>query len=190
MNGVSNIRTGDPKIDKAPNQLTIASGISKWCTISGSEVNTKLHRSVNSAVISETSTRKEVVSVLLLREKNTIRCGGDLKAKEVTKGTQIRHKECLTEMPLHKINVLRVIARDDHVIDIEKKKGATTRGSVDKESRIVVTGCKTSIDDNRGETLKPGPRSLLKAIERTPQPTNQAIRNRVSWRWLHIDFLS
>jgi hypothetical protein len=69
MNGVSNIRTGDPKIDKAPNQLTIASGISKWCTISGSEVNTKLHRSVNSAVISETSTRKEVVSVLLLREK-------------------------------------------------------------------------------------------------------------------------
>jgi hypothetical protein len=93
-------------------------------------------------------------------------------------------------MPLHKINVLRVIARNDHVIDIEKKKGATTRGGVDKESRIVFTGRKTSIDDNKGEMLKPGPRSLLKAIERTAQPTNQAIRNRVSWRWLHIDFLS
>jgi hypothetical protein len=60
-------------------------------------------------------------------------------------------------MPLHKINVLRVIARDDHVIDIEKKKGATTRGSVDKESRIVVTGCKTSIYDNRGENAQTRP---------------------------------
>jgi hypothetical protein len=84
---VSNIRTGDPKIVKAPNMLTIASGISKWCTVSGSEVNTKLYRSVNSAVISECSMRKEVLSVLLLREKNTIRCGGDLKTKEVTKMT-------------------------------------------------------------------------------------------------------
>ena len=52
MNRVSNIRTGDHKIDKAPNKLTIASGISKWCTVSGSEVNIKLHRSVNSVVIS------------------------------------------------------------------------------------------------------------------------------------------
>jgi len=141
-------------------------------------------------VISESSTGKEVLSVLLLREKDTIRCGGDLKTKEVTKGTQIRHKECLTETLLHKINVLGIIARDDHVIDIEKKKGATTRGSVNKKSRIVITWRKTSIDDNRGETLKPGPRSLLEAVERTAQPTNQAIRNRVSWRWLHIDFLS
>ena len=86
MNRVSNIRTGDPKIDKTPNKLTIASGINKWCTISGSKVNIKLHRSVNSAVISESSMRKEVLSVLL-REKNTIRCGGDLKTKEVTKRT-------------------------------------------------------------------------------------------------------
>ena len=67
MNRVSNIRTGDPKIDKAPNKLTIASGISKWCTVSGSEVNIKLHRSVNSAAISESNTRKELLSVLLPR---------------------------------------------------------------------------------------------------------------------------
>jgi hypothetical protein len=87
MNKVSNIRMGDPKIGKVPNKLTIASGISKWCTISGSKVNIELHRSVNSAVISESYIRKEVLSVLLLREKNTIRCGGDLKTKEVTKRT-------------------------------------------------------------------------------------------------------
>jgi hypothetical protein len=79
MNRVSNIRTGDPKIDKTPNKLTIARGIKKWCTISGSEVNTKFHRSVNGAVINESSMRKKVLSVLLPREKNTIRCGGDLK---------------------------------------------------------------------------------------------------------------
>jgi hypothetical protein len=85
MNRVSIIRTDDPKIDKDPNKLTIVSGINKWCTISGSEVNTKLNRSVNNAVISESNTRKEVLSVLLLREKNTIKCGGDLKTKEVTK---------------------------------------------------------------------------------------------------------
>jgi hypothetical protein len=77
-------------------------------------------------------------------------------------------------MLLYKINVLRVIiAREDHVIDIgKKKKGATTRGGVDKKSRIMVTRRKTSIDDNRGEMLKPGPRSFLKVIERMAQPTN------------------
>ena len=69
MNRVSNIRTVDPKIDKAPNKLMIASGISKWCTVSGSQVNTMLHRSVNSAAISENNTRKEIMGVLLLREK-------------------------------------------------------------------------------------------------------------------------
>jgi hypothetical protein len=121
MNIVRNIRMGDPKIDKAPNNLTIVSWINKGCAVSGSEVNTKLHRSINSAMISESSTRKEILSVLLLREKNTIRCGGDLKTKEVTKRTQIRHEECLTETLLHKGNGLRVITRDDHVIDIEKK---------------------------------------------------------------------
>jgi hypothetical protein len=81
MNRVSNIRMGDPKIDKTPNKLTIARGIKKWCTVSGLEANTKFHRSVNRAVISESSMRKKVLSVLLLGEKNTIRCGGDLKTK-------------------------------------------------------------------------------------------------------------
>jgi hypothetical protein len=75
------------------------------------------------------------------------------------------------------------------IINIKKKKGATTR-SVDKKSRIVVTRLEASIDDNRGKTLKPSPRSLLKAIEGTTQPTNKSIRHRISWGWLHIDFLS
>jgi hypothetical protein len=51
---------------------------------------------------------------------------------------------------------------------------------VDKERGVVVAGLKTSISDNRGEALKPGPRSLLEAVERATQPTNHAIQNRVS----------
>jgi len=135
---------GDPKTYKAPNKLTIASGISKWCTVSWSEVNTKLHRTW----------------VL-----------------------------CLTKTLLHKGNVLRFVTCDDHVIDIEKKC-ATTRRNVNKESRIMVTRLEASIDDNKGETLKPSMRSLLKTIERMMQLTNHPIRNIVPWRWLYIDFLT
>ena len=61
---------------------------------------------------------------------------------------------------------------------------------MDKKSRIVVTRLEASIDDNRGKTLKPSPRSLLKAIEGMSQLTNKTIRHRVTWGWLHIDFLS
>jgi hypothetical protein len=134
--------------------------------------------------------RKEVLSILFPREKNTIRCGGDLNPKEVTKRTQIRHEKYLIKTLLHKGNVLRVVTHDDHVIDIEKKESATTRRSVNKESRIMVTRREASIDDNRGETLEPSTRSLLKTIEGTTQPTNHPIRNRVLLRWLHIDFLT
>jgi hypothetical protein len=75
--------------------------------------------------------------------------------------------------------VLRIVTRDDHVIDIEKK-GATMRRSVDEKSRIVVTRLEASIDDNRGKTLKPSSRSLLKAIEGTTQLTNKTIRHRIT----------
>jgi hypothetical protein len=44
------------------------------------------------------------------------------------KRTQIL--ELLIETLLHKCNMLRIVTHDDHVIDIEKKKGATTRRGV------------------------------------------------------------
>jgi hypothetical protein len=65
-------------------------------------------------MISESSMRNKVLSVLLLREENTIRGGGDLKSKELTKRTQIRHQKFLTETLLHKSNVLRIITCDNH----------------------------------------------------------------------------
>jgi hypothetical protein len=46
-------------------------------------MNTKLHRGVNSAMITKRNTRKDVLNVLLLVELDTIRHGGDLNTKEV-----------------------------------------------------------------------------------------------------------
>ena len=91
---------------------------------------------------------------------------------------------------LHKINELRIITSNDHIINIEKKKRATTRGRMDKESGVVIAGLKASISDNREEALKLGARSLLEAVERATQTANHAIRNRVSWRWLHVNLLT
>jgi hypothetical protein len=45
---------------------------------------------------------------------------------------------------LHKIKVLRIIACDDHVIDIEKK-GTTTRGSMDKKTGSWSLGIKLAL---------------------------------------------
>jgi hypothetical protein len=61
---------------------------------------------------------------------------------------------------------------------------------VNKKSRIMVAGFKASINDNRGEVLKPGPRSLFEAIKRTTQTANHASRDRIPRRWLHVDLLT
>jgi hypothetical protein len=73
---------------------------------------------------------------------------------------------------------LRVITDDDHVINIYKKKGPPMRRIVNKESTVVITGFEASIDDDGGEALKPGTRSLLEPIERTLQTTNHDRRSR------------
>src|SRR6185503_21184819 len=96
----------------------------------------------------------------------------------------------LTKTCLHKGNVLRIISCDDHVINIKKEKSTTTRGSVNKERRIMSTGRKASSSDHRGKTLKPSTRSLLEAIKRAAKTTNHTLRDRIPrWR-LHIHFLT
>jgi hypothetical protein len=49
------------------------------------------------------------------------------------KRTKISHKKLLTETGLNKRNVFKVVTSDDHVIDMEQKKGSITRGGVDKQ---------------------------------------------------------
>ena len=106
-------------------------------------------------MIGESSKREEILNILLLREINAIRRGRDLKTKEVMKGAEIGHQELVTETLLHKVNELRIITYDDHLTNIEKQR-AITRVRVNKERRIIVIRCKTSINDNRGEVLKSG----------------------------------
>ena len=57
-NWVRDVRASDPKIDKAPDKMVVASGVLKRLTISRPKVNTKLHRSIHHALISETSASK------------------------------------------------------------------------------------------------------------------------------------
>ena len=96
--------------------MAVASGILKRLTISRPKVNTKLHRNIHRALISETSASKDILNVLLLGEVVALRSRSDLNPKEVTKRTQIRHQELLTETLLHKGNVLRVISSNEVVI--------------------------------------------------------------------------
>ena len=91
VNSMGDVRTSDPKVDKTTNKMPVVSRIGKRLTISGSQLNTKLHGCANSAVIGESSMREKILNVLLLGEVDAIRRGRNIKTKEVTKRTQIRH---------------------------------------------------------------------------------------------------
>jgi hypothetical protein len=67
----------DPKVNKTPNKVTIASGVVKRVTFSGTQVNTELHRCINNAVASESNTRENVMYIPLLVEVDTNKYGTD-----------------------------------------------------------------------------------------------------------------
>jgi hypothetical protein len=48
---------------------------------------------------------------------------------------------------------------------------------------------KTNNCDHRGKTLKPSPRSLLKAIKGATKVTNHTLRDRISRWWTHVNVL-
>jgi hypothetical protein len=154
------------------------------------EAGLELHRSLNSSLITKNNTIKEILDILLLRDKKSISSAGNLNPKKVAKRTKICHKKMLTKMGLNKGNVLRVIASDDHVVNIEEKKSPPTRRSVKKQQGIMSTRRKTSSSHHRGEALKPGARGLFQTIKRAPKTTNHAIRDRVPWERLHVNLLT
>jgi hypothetical protein len=133
---------------------------------------------------------KEVLDILFLGDKKSIRSGGNLNPKKVAKRTKIHHKKILTKMSLNKSNVLRVIDIDDHVINIEKEKSPPTRRRVNKQHRIMRARRETTSSHHRGEELKPCTRGMFQTIKRAPKTTNHAIRNRVPWRRLHVNLLT
>jgi hypothetical protein len=61
---------------------------------------------------------------------------------------------------------------------------------VDEESHIMSIGEKTNSCDHRGKTLKPSPRSLLKAIKGATNVTNHTLRDRIPRWWTHVDILT
>ena len=81
MNNMENVRTSNPKVNTTPNKVMIATGIIKGSTISRPQVNTKLHRCINSALIGESITREKILNVLLLGKIDAIRRRRDLETK-------------------------------------------------------------------------------------------------------------
>ena len=133
MDWIGNIWTSHSKIDKAPNQVTVARRIRQWDTIGRTKLNIELHWSLNSALITKSTTSKEVLDIILLGDIESIRGRRNLNPKEVAKMTKISHGKLLTETRLNKGNVLRVVTGDDHVIHIEQKKSLTAMRGVDKQ---------------------------------------------------------
>jgi hypothetical protein len=144
----SNVRTSDVEIDKTTDKVTIASGILKRNIVCGMKASVKLHGSVHRAVISEIRTIKKFMNVLSLGEVIAVGWGCDLNPKKVTKRTQVGHMKLLTKTRLNKDNILIIIPRDEHIIDVKKNKGTYTGGSVNEKSKIMLTGSKTSSGDN------------------------------------------
>jgi hypothetical protein len=167
----------------------IMSRIIKRLTISGCKVNIELHGSLSHPVINKRSSIEKIMNILLLRQKEPLRRGGDLDPKEVPQRTQIKHKKLVTKS-LNKGNVLRVITSDDHIVHVKKEKSPTMRWHVNKESRIMSVDEKTNSCDHRGKPLKPSLRSPLKAIKGATKLTNHTLRDKIPRWWMHVNILT
>jgi hypothetical protein len=102
MNMIRYIWSSDSKIDKAPNKMAIARRIRKRITIRSAKLYIELHRSLNSAFITKSSTSKEILDILFLGDIKSIISGGNLNPKKVAKRTKISHKKLLTKTGLNK----------------------------------------------------------------------------------------
>src|SRR3954463_4916009 len=178
MNRIRDVRTSNSKINKTPDKMTITHRIRKRITISRLKLNIKLHRGLNSALIPKSSTSKKILNILFLRDVKVIRSGGNLNPKNVSKRTKISHKIPITKTSLNKGDILRIITSNDHIINIEKKKSAAMRRSVNKQRCIMSTRGETSSSHYRSKTLKPDMRGLFEAIKRTSKTTNHPLGNR------------
>jgi hypothetical protein len=111
--------------------------IRQGITIRSTEVNIEVYRSLDSALITKSSTSKEVMDVLLLGDVEAIRGRRKLNPKKVAKRTKISHKKLLMGTGFSKGNVLRIITSDDHSVNIEQSESLTTIRGVDKQRWIM-----------------------------------------------------
>jgi DNA-binding transcriptional regulator LsrR (DeoR family) len=73
MNRIGYIGSSDSEIDKTPNKMTIARGIRKRVTIRSTKLDIELHRSLNNALITKSSTSKKILDILFLGDIKAIR---------------------------------------------------------------------------------------------------------------------
>jgi hypothetical protein len=132
MNMIRDVGMSDSKIDKTPSKMTITCWVRKRITITNTKLDIEVHRSINSALIPKSSTSKKIMDILFLGDRKTIKSGGNLDPKKVAKRTKISHKKLVTKTGINKGNILIIITSDDHIIDIEEKKSASTRRNVNK----------------------------------------------------------
>jgi hypothetical protein len=71
--------------------MAIARRIRKRVTIRSMKLDIELYRSLNSALITKSSTSKEILDILFLRDIKAIRSGGNPNPKKVAKRTKISH---------------------------------------------------------------------------------------------------
>ena len=160
---IGDVGMRNSKVDKATNKVTIASRIRKRVTVRGTKLNTELHRSHNSALITKSSTSKKIMNIFFLGDVEAIRGRGDLNPKKVAKWTKISHEELVAKVGLNKGNIVRAVISDDHVINIEKEKSPTTRRRVNKQRGTMITGKKPAVvtteakrsNQARGACLRP-----------------------------------
>ena len=106
------------------------------------------------ALISKSNTSKKILDILFLGYKKAIRGRRDFNPKKVAKRSKIRHKKLLTKTSLYKGNILRVVASDDHVINIEKKKSPTTRRRVNKQRGNMITRAAVTTEAKRSNQVR------------------------------------
>ena len=69
---IRDIRMSDGEIEKTPNKMAITSRIRQGLTIRSMKVNIKLHRSLNSALITKSRTSKKILDILFFGNKKPL----------------------------------------------------------------------------------------------------------------------
>jgi hypothetical protein len=68
---IGDVRMGDSKVNKAPDQVTIVSRVRKKITISGTEMDIELHRIIDSALITKSGTSEKVLNMAMILPQPT-----------------------------------------------------------------------------------------------------------------------
>jgi hypothetical protein len=102
MDMIGYIWESERKIDKAPNKMTIARQIRERITIRSAKLYIELHKSLDSALITKSSTSKEILDIFFLGDIKSIKSGGNLNPNKVAKRTKISRKNCSQKRALTK----------------------------------------------------------------------------------------